>query len=311
MSIDAEQPRRCCHRLKGTTLADDLSFGWLAPVLGTPESDHIPIVMYQEEHILPKALEHFDSVWMADHFYGFDRKTDPFLEAWTTMTWIAAKFPNVLLCHHVLGHGYRNPALTAKMAATLQMLSGGRFMLGIGAGWREEEFTSYGYDFPKSSVRIRQLEEVIQICRLMWTEESPNFEGRYFQIHDALAPPRPDPIPMICVGGKGEQLTLPMVGRRADMWNTYLSAEEDWIRKRDIVWRSAEEAGRDPAEIKISVTREAPLPQTSDESTEWVELLQHWKDLGVRHFVLDFGHVTSTEPVLRFVEEVMQPLKTG
>ena len=184
-------------------------------------------------------------------------------------------------------------------------------MLGIGAGWREEEFTSYGYDFPKSSVRIRQLEEVIQICRLMWTEESPNFEGRYFQIHDALAPPRPDPIPLICVGGKGEQLTLPMVGRRADMWNTYLSTEEDWIRKRDIVWRSAEEAGRDPAEITISVTREAPLPQTSDESTEWVELLQHWKDLGVRHFVLDFGHVTSTEPVLRFVEEVMQPLKTG
>ena len=84
--------------------------------------------MYQDQHILPTALSHFDSLWIADHFYGFDAKTDPFMEAWTTLTWLAARYPDVTLCHHVLGHGYRPPALTAKMAATLQVLSGGRFV---------------------------------------------------------------------------------------------------------------------------------------------------------------------------------------
>ena len=292
-------------------MANDLKFGWLSPVIGPPESDHVPIVMYQQNEILPAALEHFDSVWMADHFYGFERKSDPFLEAWTTMTWVAARFPNTLLCHHVLGHGYRPPALTAKMAATLQTLSGGRFILGIGAGWRGEEYRAYGYDFPTTAVRLRQLEEVIQICRLMWTEESPSFEGKYFKIDEAMAPPLPDPVPPICIGGQGEQITLPMAGRLADMWNTFMFDEEAWIRKRDILYRSAEEAGRDPDEIAISATREAPLPTSREESEQWLELLAHDRDLGVSHFVLDFGHVTSTEPIQRFVAEVMQPLKSS
>ena len=109
-------------------------FGWLSPVAGHAGSDFQPIVMYQEEHIFPSVLPHFDSVWIADHFYGFDKeKKEGFLEAWVTLTWLAARFPGVGLCHHVLGHGYRNPALIAKMAATLQVLSGGRFM--VCRGW--------------------------------------------------------------------------------------------------------------------------------------------------------------------------------
>ena len=141
-------------------MTDNLTFGWVSPVIGPPESNHEPIVMFQEREILPTAFEHFDCLWLADHFYGFERETDPFLESWTTMTWLAAKFPKVKLCHHVLGQGYRNPALTAKMAATLQTLSGGRFILGIGAGWRGEEFKRYGYEFPSTATRIRQLEEL-------------------------------------------------------------------------------------------------------------------------------------------------------
>ena len=290
----------------------DLKFGWISPVIGPPESDFVPIVQYQVEHILPTASEHFDSVWMADHFWGFERKDDPFLEAWTTMTWVAAKFPNVLLAHHVLGHGYRNPALTAKMAATLQTLSGGRFILSIGAGWREEEYDAYGYEFPSVATRLRQLDEVVQICRLMWTEKSPSFEGQHFQIRDAMAPPLPDPPPPICIGSQGEQIGLPLVGRQADMWNAFFPAnEEDWIRKRDVVWRAAEEAGRDPASIEISATREAPLPTSDEESAEWLATLQHWAEIGISHFVLDFGHVTSTELVERFAEQVIKPMKSG
>lgn len=296
-------------------MSDDLVFGWVSPVIGLPDSGHEPIVMYQERNILPTALRHFDCVWLADHFYGFANENDPFLESWTTMTWLAAKFPAVKLCHHVLGQGYRNPALTAKMAATLQTLSGGRFMLGIGAGWRGEEFERYGYEFPSTATRIRQLEETIRICRLMWTEESPSFEGRHYTIRDAKAPPRPDPMIPIMVGAQGEQLSLPLVGRLADGWNTFWwpreEWEENWTRKRDIVWRAAEEAGRDPADVTISVTREAGLPANGAESEAWRETLERFRELGVRHFTCDFGHPTSTEPVLRFVEEVMKPMKGG
>ena len=266
--------------------------------------------MYQEKNILPTALKHFDSLWIADHFYGFDSPTDPFMEAWTTLTWLAAKFPDVVLCHHVLGQGYRNPALTAKMAATLQVLSGNRFMLGIGAGWREDEYASYGYEFPRPAVRFAQLEDLIHICRTMWTSDNPIYEGKHYSVSGAAAPPKPSVMPPICIGAYGEQIGLPMVGRLADVWNSSLHGNEDqWIKKRDIVRASAQQAGRDPKSIEISLTIERPLPTTDSESAQFADDLRHLIELDVSHFVLDFGHPKSTEPVLRFIEQVMQPIK--
>ena len=285
-----------------------LKFGWLSPVIGNRWSDHKPIAQYQDTEILPVALPHFDSLWVADHFYGFDAKTDPFLEAWITLTWLAARHPNVDLCHHVLGQGYRPPALTAKMAATLQTLSGGRFILGIGAGWRADEYAAYGYDFPKPSVRFAQLEETITICRMMWTEDEPHFTGSHYSIAGASAPPLPNPVPRICVGASGEQIGLPMVGRLADMWNSFFRNDEDWKRKLAIVQRSAEAAGRDPSSIEISTTVESPLPESDKDAEQLVERLAHLADLGVQHFVMDFGHPQSTEPIQRFVEQVKLPL---
>jgi len=289
----------------------DLKFGWLSPVIGNRWSDHRPIVVYQDQHILPTVLPHFDSLWIADHFYGFDAKTDPFMEAWTTLTWLAARHPGVELCHHVLGHGYRPPALTAKMAATLQVLSGGRFVLGIGAGWRDDEYIAYGYDFPKASVRFAQLEEVITICRLMWTEDEPSFEGTYFRIEGASAPPLPDPVPRICIGASGEQIGLPMVGRLADRWNCWFRGDDDWNRRKGIVHAAAERAGRDPDDIEISTTVERPLPETDADSAALVELLQHRRALGVTHFVMDVGNPSSTEPALRFAEQVIAPMRAS
>lgn len=289
-----------------------LRFGWLSPVIGNRWSDHEPIVVYQERHILPTALEHFDSLWVADHFYGFDAKTDPFMEAWTTLTWLAAKFPNVTLCHHVLGQGYRNPALTAKMAATLQVLSGNRFMLGIGAGWREDEYRAYGYDFPRPAVRFAQLEDLIHICRAMWTQDDPTYSGRHYSIDGAAAPPRPSVVPPICIGAYGEQIGLPLVGRLADVWNASIQGnEERWIAKRDIVRASAEKAGRDPNDVEISLTIERALPMTDGESEAFLADLSRLAGLGVGHFVLDFGHPRSVEPVHRFVEQVMTPLRVA
>ena len=290
----------------------ELKFGWLSPVIGNQWSDHQPIVMFQERNILPTALQHFDSLWIADHFYGFDKKTDPFMEAWTTLTWLAAKFPNVLLCHHVLGQGYRNPALTAKMAATLQMLSGNRFILGIGAGWRDDEYKAYGYEFPRPVVRFAELEELIHICRLMWTQDAPTFTGKHFHITEAAAPPKPEVIPPVCIGAYGEQIGLPMVGRLADMWNASTQGNvERWLVKRDIVRASAEKSGRNPSDIQISLTIEKPLPNTDEESEILRTQLQTMADHGVEHFVMDFGHPQSTEPVMRFVEQVMRPMKAA
>lgn len=287
-----------------------LRFGWLSPVIGNRWSDFQPIAPYQDRHILPTALPHFDSLWVADHFYGFDAKTDPFLEAWTTLTWLGARHESVELCHHVLGQGYRPPALTAKMAATLQTLTGGRFVLGIGAGWREDEYRAYGYDFPRPSVRFAQLEEVITICRLMWTQPEPSFEGEHFRIEGAAAPPLPDPVPKICIGASGERVGLPMVGRLADRWNSFPSrSDEDFRRRLGIVHEAATGAGRDPSAIEVSMTFECALPDTDDDAARLVERLGRWADLGVTHFVMDFGNPRSTEPVLRFVEQVMAPLR--
>ena len=285
-----------------------LQFGWLSPVAGHAGSGFQPIVMYQEQHILPQVLTHFDSVWIADHFYGFDSdRTEGFLEGWTTLTWLAARFPDVQLCHHVLGHGYRNPALTAKMASTLQVLSGGRFMLGIGGGWRESEYRSYGYDFPTTAIRLRQLEEVVQICRLMWTEEHPTFTGTYFQIDDAAATPRPEVIPPICIGSAGEQVGLPIVGRQADMWNMFFPGDEDWKRKRGIVDAAASAVGRDPGAIASCVTIAGDLPGSDESSEQWLDRLTHLTQLGITDFVFDFGHPLEPEPALRFAEQVIQP----
>ena len=293
-------------------MTNDLKFGWLSPVIGNRWSDHKPIVVYQADHILPTATQFFDSVWIADHFYGFDAKSDPFMEAWTTLTWIAAKFDNVDLCHHVLGVGYRPPALTAKMAATLQVLSGGRFILGIGAGWRDDEYEAYGYDFPKPSVRFAQLEEAIKICRLMWTDPLPSFAGEHFQITEAAAPPLPETIPPICIGAAGEKVGLPLVGRQADMWNCSMrGGDETWLRKRSIVEASAEAAGRKLSDIVISTTVERALPENDSESAELVELLSHYRDLGASYFVMDFGNPTTTEPIERFNEQVIAPLRAS
>ncbi len=292
-------------------MSPDLKFGWLSPVIGNAGSDHQAIVLYQEEHILPAAVQYFDSLWVADHFYGFDARTDPFLEAWTTLTWLAARFPDITLCHHVLGHGYRPPALTAKMAATLQTLSGGRFMLGIGAGWRADEYAAYGYDFPRPSVRFAQLEEMIEICRLMWTEDHPSFDGEHFSISDAAAPPLPDPVPPICIGAAGEKVGLPLVGRQADMWTSFFRGDDDWRRKLGIVRESASSAGRAPMEIEVGTTLERPLPADDADSERLVAEITHMADLGVQHFTMDFGHPLTDEHVHRFAEQVIDIARAG
>ena len=123
------------------------------------------------------------------------------------------RFGNAVLCQ-----SFRNPALLAKMAATLQFMSGGRFILGLGAGWHEEEYQAYGYEFPSAPVRVEQLEEAIQIIQIMWREETATFQGRHYQVAEARCEPRPDPIPPIMVGAFKPKM-LRLAAKYADWWN--------------------------------------------------------------------------------------------
>jgi alkanesulfonate monooxygenase SsuD/methylene tetrahydromethanopterin reductase-like flavin-dependent oxidoreductase (luciferase family) len=115
----------------------------------------------------------------------------------------------------------------------------------------------------------------------------------------------------VCIGASGEQIGLPMVGRLADMWNGWFRGEDDWKHRLGIVRAAAERAGRDLGDIEVSTTVERELPETDEDSEKWLESLRKRADLGVQHFVLDFGNPRATEPILRFVEQVMQPLRAG
>jgi alkanesulfonate monooxygenase SsuD/methylene tetrahydromethanopterin reductase-like flavin-dependent oxidoreductase (luciferase family) len=288
-----------------------VAFGWIAPVIGVAASGRVPLVVAQQAAVLPVVARHFDSLWLFDHFFGFDDPADPYLECWTTLTWLAARYPALTIGPLVLGVGYRNPALVAKMAATLHALRGGRVVLGLGAGWREAEYRAYGYPFPRPAVRVRQLEEAATIIRRMWTEPAPTFAGDHFSVARAYCAPAPTPAPPLLIAGEGERRLLPLVARRADWWNTYFVADAaTYRRKRDLLYRHAEALGRDPATIVLTFSRpDSPLPRSADDSARWLEYLAPLVALGVRHFMLDFGHDTPVEAIERFAAEVIAPLR--
>src|SRR5215208_4592975 len=146
------------------------------------------------DHALNLIRGHFDSAWIIDHL---DAEV---LESFTTLGYMAALHPQLKFGHIVVCQSFRNPALLAKMGATLQFLSGGRFILGIGAGGNEAEHRAYGYDFPPGGVRVAQLEETLQIIKALWTEAPATFAGQHYQIHNAHCEPKPDPIPPVMIG---------------------------------------------------------------------------------------------------------------
>jgi alkanesulfonate monooxygenase SsuD/methylene tetrahydromethanopterin reductase-like flavin-dependent oxidoreductase (luciferase family) len=277
--------------------------------MGWPDTGTVPAVLLHQETLLPMVARHFDSLWVFDHLYGFGEPSYPYLESWTTLTWLAARFPELQLGTLVLGVGLRNPALLAKMAATLQTLSGGRFVLGLGAGWREEEYRAYGFPFPTAVERIAQLDEGVTVIRRMWTEPAPTFTGHYYSIHDAYCEPRPAPPPPIMIGGEGEKRMLPLIARQADWWNTGLWDATMYRTKRDLLYREAEAMGRDPSSIVLTMEHMGGrLPETASDSRRWLEELQPLIELGVTHFMFDFGNPLSPEPVERFAGEVIAPV---
>jgi F420-dependent oxidoreductase-like protein len=199
----------------------------------------------------------FDLVTVMDHFYQIGPNGDedePMLEAYTTLGALAAKTERVLLGTLVTGVTYRNPAMLAKIVTTLDVVSRGRAVLGIGAAWNESEHAGYGFEFPPIGRREDRLEEALTIARAMFTEERPSFEGTYYRIDRALNRPRPirPGGPKILVGGGGEKRTLKFAARFADITNWFGGLQEA-AAKLQVLDRHCEAVGRDPAEILRTV----------------------------------------------------------
>jgi F420-dependent oxidoreductase-like protein len=223
-----------------------IHFGVMLPQMGASWSEAREVAQAADE-------AGFDSVWAVDHFVGIPDQSVPVFEAWTEISAIAALTSRVRLGHLVLCVSYRNPALLAKMAATLDVISGGRFILGLGAGWHQQEYAEYGYDFPPIGTRLAQLDEALTIVRAMWTEEQSTFAGRHFKVRDAVCVPKPaQPRLPILIGGGGEKVMLRLVARHADVWNNLGVFHAEADRKRNVLAAHCRAIGRDPAEIQVT-----------------------------------------------------------
>ena len=219
----------------------------------------------------------FGLVTVMDHFYqirGVGHEEEPMLEAYTTLSGIAAHTRRVHVGAMVTGVTYRNPALLAKTVTTLDVASGGRAMLGLGAAWNEDEHHGYGFDFPPLRERMDRLDEALEVCRRLFREERPSFEGRHYRLVRALNRPRPLQAggPPIMVGGGGEQRTLRIAARHADLTHWFPLGREVLRHKTELLGRYCEEIGRDPGTIERTMA--APVMLAADER-EAARLRQH------------------------------------
>ncbi len=229
-----------------------MRFGLQKPIFTFDYTSHDTSQIVDSISKLATSAENngFDSFWVMDHFHQIPmlgKPEEPMLESWTTLSLLAGLTTRIKLGTLVTGIIYRYPAILAKVAATLDVLSKGRLFMGIGAAWNEDESNAYGIHFPPVNERLSRLEEAIQIIRKMWTEEpSASFNGKYYQIRNAYCNPKPiqEPSPPILVGGSGERKTLKIVAKYADACNLFGSAQTV-KRKLIILKEHCKSVGRD------------------------------------------------------------------
>ena len=333
MRAVSEQPKRSqiTSRMKpGSGRSVPVTFGWRMPMWdpdGAPVGSWLPAV----HENLDALAGRLDRVWLSDHFVpgaGWKSPDADTLECWTTTAALSLRHPSYRFGQIVMGNSYRYPPLLAKSAATLQVLTGGRLLLGIGAGWMESEYRAYGYEFPSPAVRLAQLSESIRLMRRMWRGSPASFEGKHYSIKNAWCLPKPEPAPPIMIGSGGEQIALKLVARHADWWNLSDISPEDFARKASILEEHCRNEGRDPTSILYTLQcqalsiaptkvearamaerstlarntrREAVIAGTPDQVAA---RLQPYVELGVRHFILRFLDFPRPDGALLFSREV-------
>jgi len=281
-------------------------------------------MQYEFSKNISEAVDHssgFHSIYAYDHFlpyYAPNDKND-FLECFTLLSSIAAITSKVKLGQVVTCNSYRNPALLAKMLSTLDVISNGRIELGIGAGWHEEEYRQYGYDFPSTVVRIEQLDEAVSIIKAMWSKQKASFKGKYYTIKNAICNPKPlqKPHPTIMIGGSGEKYLFRVVAKHADRYNHPCGSVDLLKQKISKLKEHCTNIGRNPKEIEYSVliacligeedkmikeivnqrkkqvhgmqqVREAENASLVGSPENIISGLNRYINIGITHFIMDF-----------------------
>ncbi len=256
----------------------------------------------------------FDSLWLYDHFlyeggYSGHPVSEPVLECFTTLGAVAAITRRVRLGQLVLGVPYRNPAMTVKMATTLDLISGGRSILGLGAGWHQREYEAYGWgDFEPPPVRLKRLEEALQVARALWTERPADFAGTYYRLDNVMENPAPvqKPHPPIMVGGSGEKVTLRLVAQYADACNLFAYGGPDVIRQKlDVLRGHCEDVGRDYEEIERTALSTVNLAPDGMTAEEVIGMCRTLNEAGIDHLILNMPNVHEIRPLETFGEEII------
>jgi F420-dependent oxidoreductase-like protein len=239
---------------------------------------------------------------LADHFFQMEnvgRAEDPFLEGYTSLGFLAGQTTSITLAMLVTGVTYRYPGLLAKTVSTLDVLSQGRSMFGIGAAWYDREHVALGVPYPPVRERFEMLEETLQICRQMWSDENGPYNGKHYQLAETICEPQPIRRPPILIGGSGEKKTLRLVAQYADVWNTTDSEPDELKHKIDVLTRHCETVGRDPAEIRKTVGLFADPFADVD---EYLKMLERYAELGIE--MINTGPVPGNPDPVGFVRRL-------
>lgn len=279
----------------------------------------------------------FDSVWVCDHLQGVPLPQLPIFEAWSQLAAVGAVTERVQLGTLVTPPLFRNPGVFAKQVATVDHVSEGRVIVGLGAGWLQPEFESLGLPFPSLGERMRALDELARVLKGLWSEERFSFEGRHFRLKDAVCEPKPVRRPPLLVGGTGEKVLMGIVARHADLWNNMAIAQHQLGHKVEALRRRCDEEGRDFDELQISQQCVVVIAESEDEARAslakaqkvygghmgahleehgiWgtpervVECLERHRQLGCNGFVIEFFGKDTRVPAQLFAERVIPALR--
>jgi F420-dependent oxidoreductase-like protein len=276
----------------------------------------------------------FDSVWFNDHLYGIPNPQLPILEAWTALSAVAAITQTVQLGTLVSPIGFRNPALLAKMAATLDYISNGRVIVGLGSGWFEAEFTGYDLPFPNVKTRLEQLDEAAALMKLMWTDSAATYEGKHFKVASVFCEPKPvrQPHPPILIGGGGEKVLMRIAAQHAAIWNNLAIHQAQLAEKVAKLHEHCRLINRDAASLIISQQCMVVIGESEADAkakvekaaqiygghmgaagahsiagtpARCIEAIRHHIERGCTMFIIEFFGRDTREPARLFAEQVM------
>lgn len=221
---------------------------------------------------------------LMDHWFQMEQfatAQDPMIEGYTGLGFLAGRTSEMDLGLLVTGITYRHPGLLAKIVTTLDVLSGGRAIFGVGAAWYEREHKALGVPFPPLAERFERLEETVQIARQMWSDDEGPYEGKHYQLAETICRPRPiqQPGPRVLIGGSGERKTLKLVARYADSCNLFGTSPEEIAHKLDVLKRHCDDEGRDPAEIEKTIV--VPGREITSDPDGFLSAMESYAKLGV------------------------------